>query len=66
MKKNAFRVPVDKKRLMLSSFLSCMHQTYDKISACHINIISYPYSTLYRIISLSYQAHQLSCVPNET
>jgi len=48
-----------KKKLMLFFFLSCVHQTYNRVCVCPITIISYSYSTLYCIISLSHHAHQM-------
>jgi hypothetical protein len=43
---------------MLSTFLSCVHQTHDRISVYPITIISYPYPASYHIMSLSYHVHQ--------
>jgi len=39
-------------------FLSCVHQTHDRISDYHATILSYPYSFSNPIMSLSYPAHQ--------
>jgi len=43
---------------MISSFLSCVNQTWDMISVYHITIISCHYPVLYHILSISYHVHQ--------
>jgi len=43
---------------MISSFLSCVHQTHDRIDVYSVTIISYPYPISNPIMSLSYHAHQ--------
>jgi hypothetical protein len=45
-------------KIMLSSFLSCVRQTYDMISIYHITIISRLHPFFNHIMSLSYHAHQ--------
>jgi hypothetical protein len=46
---------------LLSCLLSCLHQTYDKITVDNYYpayVISYSYPVLYSILTLSYPAHQ--------
>jgi hypothetical protein len=43
---------------MISFFLSCVHQTHDRICAYPVIILSYSYPAFYHILSLSYPAHQ--------
>ena len=46
---------------LLSCLLSCLHQTYDRITVDNYYpayIISYPYPVSYPILTLSYPAHQ--------
>jgi len=43
---------------MLSSFLSCLNQTWDMISVYPVTILSCHYPVLYHIMSLSYHVHQ--------
>jgi len=43
---------------MLSSFLSCVHQTHDRINVYPITIITYPYPASYPIMYLLYLVHQ--------
>jgi len=45
-------------KIMLSSFLSYVYQTHDRISVYHVTIISHLYPFSNHILSLSYHVHQ--------